>query len=96
MTAAVTGDDAAGATMLDWHPAPRRQYVIVISGQLEIGFGDGTTRRFRPGRRTAGRGYDRARTYDPVCWPRPGDNSDDSVGIAGRFPSIWLWSGLSG
>ena len=36
-------------TFLDWHPAPRRQYVIVISGQLEIGFGDGTTRRFGPG-----------------------------------------------
>ena len=36
-------------TFLDWHPAPRRQYVIVVSGQLEIGFGDGTTRRFGPG-----------------------------------------------
>ncbi len=33
---------------LDWHPAPRRQYVIVVSGQLEIGFGDGTVRRFGP------------------------------------------------
>ena len=38
-----------GGTFLDWHPAPRRQYVIVVSGQLEIGFGDGTTRRFGPG-----------------------------------------------
>src|SRR5579859_915515 len=36
-------------TFLDWHPAPRRQYVILISGQLEIGFGDGTVRRFGPG-----------------------------------------------
>ena len=36
-------------TFLDWHPAPRRQYVIVVSGQLEIGFGDGTVRRFGPG-----------------------------------------------
>lgn len=36
-------------TFLDWHPAPRRQYVILISGQLEIGFGDGTIRRFGPG-----------------------------------------------
>src|SRR5437899_12858234 len=26
---------------LDWHPAPRRQFVIVLSGQLEIGLGDG-------------------------------------------------------
>jgi quercetin dioxygenase-like cupin family protein len=36
-------------TFLDWHPAPRRQYVIVVSGQLEIGLGDGTVRRFGPG-----------------------------------------------
>ena len=34
---------------MDWHPAPRRQYVIIVSGQLEIGLGDGTTRRFGPG-----------------------------------------------
>ena len=34
---------------IDWHPAPRRQYVILLSGQLEIGLGDGTTRRFGPG-----------------------------------------------
>ncbi|MGD0291789.1 MAG: hypothetical protein ABSC63_19380 [Candidatus Binataceae bacterium] len=26
-----------------------RQYVIVVSGQLEIGLGDGTLRRFGPG-----------------------------------------------
>jgi len=33
-------------TFIDWHPAPRRQYVIILSGQLEIGLGDGTVRRF--------------------------------------------------
>jgi quercetin dioxygenase-like cupin family protein len=38
----------AGAFM-DWHPAPRRQYVIVLAGQLEIGFKDGTVRRVNPG-----------------------------------------------
>jgi quercetin dioxygenase-like cupin family protein len=38
-----------GGTFIDWHPAPRRQYVILISGELEIGFGDGTARRFGPG-----------------------------------------------
>jgi len=38
-----------GGTFLDWHPAPRRQYVIVIAGELEIGLGDGTVRRFGPG-----------------------------------------------
>ncbi|MBI3302671.1 MAG: hypothetical protein HYZ72_11455 [Deltaproteobacteria bacterium] len=34
---------------MDWHPAPRRQYVILLSGQLEIGFKDGTLRRLGPG-----------------------------------------------
>ena len=34
---------------LDWHPAPRRQFVIILSGCLEIGFGDGTKRIFGPG-----------------------------------------------
>ena len=34
---------------LDWHPAPRRQFVIIVSGQLQIGLGDGTTHTFGPG-----------------------------------------------
>jgi hypothetical protein len=34
---------------LDWHPAPRRQFVIVVSGQLEIGLSDGTKHVFGPG-----------------------------------------------
>jgi quercetin dioxygenase-like cupin family protein len=34
---------------LDWHPAPRRQFVIILSGQLEIGLGDGTKQVFGPG-----------------------------------------------
>ena len=33
----------------DWHTAPRRQYIFVLSGAMEIGIGDGTTRRFGPG-----------------------------------------------
>ena len=39
---------AAGAFM-DWHPAPRRQYEIVLTGQLELGFKDGTLKRLNPG-----------------------------------------------
>ena len=31
------------------HPAPRRQYVITLAGQVEIEAGDGTVRRFGPG-----------------------------------------------
>jgi quercetin dioxygenase-like cupin family protein len=34
---------------LDWHPAPRRQYVIILSGELEIGLSDGSLHRFGPG-----------------------------------------------
>jgi len=33
----------------DWHTTPRRQYVFILMGQMEIGIGDGTTRRFGPG-----------------------------------------------
>jgi len=33
----------------DWHTAPRRQYNFILAGQMEIGIGDGTTRRFGPG-----------------------------------------------
>jgi hypothetical protein len=33
----------------DWHTAPRRQYIFILEGQMEIGIGDGTKRRFGPG-----------------------------------------------
>ncbi len=33
----------------DWHPAPQRQFVIILSGSLEIGFEDGSKRVFGPG-----------------------------------------------
>ncbi len=34
---------------IDWHGAPRRQYVITLAGEVEIGLGDGTVRRFGAG-----------------------------------------------
>ena len=34
---------------VDWHPAPRRQFVITISGEVEIGLGDGTVHRYGAG-----------------------------------------------
>lgn len=34
---------------MDWHNAPRRQYVIPLSGQVEIGIGDGAVRQLGPG-----------------------------------------------
>src|SRR6185295_9792695 len=33
----------------DWHNAPRRQYIITLSGEAEIGLGDGTIHRLGPG-----------------------------------------------
>jgi len=33
----------------DWHPAPRRQYVITLSGQGEVEFTGGKKVRFGPG-----------------------------------------------
>jgi quercetin dioxygenase-like cupin family protein len=48
-TAHICFREMPAGTFIDWHPAPRKQYVIILSGELEIGFGDGTTRRFGPG-----------------------------------------------
>jgi len=52
----------------DWHPAPRRQLVVLLDGTIEIEVGDGETRRFAGGdvlllEDTAGRGH-RTRTVD--------------------------------
>jgi uncharacterized cupin superfamily protein len=33
----------------DWHPAPRRQFVIHLAGEVEVTVGDGETRRIGPG-----------------------------------------------
>jgi Cupin domain len=40
---------ASPGAVNDWHRAPRRQYVINLSGESEIEIGDGTKRRFGPG-----------------------------------------------
>ncbi|MBI3325347.1 MAG: hypothetical protein HYZ81_01395 [Nitrospinae bacterium] len=48
-TAGIMFREAPAGNFIDWHPAPRRQWVIILSGQLEIGLGDGTLRRFGPG-----------------------------------------------
>jgi quercetin dioxygenase-like cupin family protein len=57
---------------MDWHPAPRRQFVIILSGQLEIGFGDGSKRRFGPGdarlvEDTTGQGHTTRTIGDQPC-----------------------------
>lgn len=35
--------------LVDFHTAPRRQYVITLQGQVEIGLGNGTKRIFNVG-----------------------------------------------
>lgn len=39
----------APGVLQDWHPAPQRQFVIILSGWLRIGFEDGSTKVFGPG-----------------------------------------------
>ena len=34
---------------VDWHNAPRRQFVVNLSGEVEITVSDGESRRFGPG-----------------------------------------------
>ncbi len=34
---------------IDWHTAPRRQFVITLSGESEVVMGDGTVVRLHPG-----------------------------------------------
>ena len=33
----------------DWHPAPRRQFIFCLSGELEVEVSDGEVRRFNSG-----------------------------------------------
>lgn len=45
-----------------WHTAPRRQYIIMLDGAVEVEASDGTVRRFGPGsillvEDTTGRGH---------------------------------------
>ncbi|HLY81649.1 MAG TPA: hypothetical protein VKQ71_01630 [Acidimicrobiales bacterium] len=35
--------------VLDFHTAPRRQFVVTLSGGVEVECGDGSVRRFGPG-----------------------------------------------
>ena len=57
---------------LDWHPAPRRQFVIILSGQLEIGLGDGSKHVFGPGAArlvedTTGKGHTTRVLGNQIC-----------------------------
>ena len=57
---------------IDWHPAPRRQFVIILQGQLEIGLTDGSKHTFGAGdarlvEDTTGQGHQtRVASKEPV------------------------------
>ena len=64
--------EAAAGRFSDWHPAPRRQFVIILSGQLEIGLEDGSKHVFGPGdarlvEDTTGKGHTTATHGDIAC-----------------------------
>lgn len=48
-TTKISFREEAPGRFSDWHSAPRRQYVIILSGELEIGLGDGSKHVFGPG-----------------------------------------------
>ena len=39
----------SGEYFIDWHNAPRRQFVVNLTGEVEIETSDGDKRRFGPG-----------------------------------------------
>ncbi|MGA7265670.1 MAG: cupin domain-containing protein [Stellaceae bacterium] len=48
-TAGMMFVEASGSTLADWHPAPCRQYVIILSGNSEVTASDGERRVFTAG-----------------------------------------------
>ena len=38
-----------GGRFIDWHPAPDKRWLVILSGDVEIGLGDGTTHQFHAG-----------------------------------------------
>ena len=68
----ITFREAPVGNFIDWHPAPRRQFVIILSGQLEIGLGDGSKHIFGPGdarlvEDITGQGHTTAVLGDQIC-----------------------------
>ena len=71
-TTTISFSEAPAGRFSDWHPAPRRQFVIILSGQLEIGLGDGSKHVFGPGdarlvEDTTGQGHTTATHGDQPC-----------------------------
>jgi quercetin dioxygenase-like cupin family protein len=67
-------EETPAGSALDWHVAPRRQYVVTLSGVLEFTTRDGESFTLRPGdvllaEDTAGGGH-RWRLVDDQPWRR--------------------------
>ncbi|MDO9445478.1 MAG: hypothetical protein Q7K37_09190 [Dehalococcoidia bacterium] len=61
-----------GGTALDFHPAPRRQYVLYLTARVRIGCGDGSSVIMEPGdvlqaEDTTGRGHTSTILTEGVC-----------------------------
>lgn len=59
---AVTWVTREEGSFIDFHPAPRRQYVLYLTASVEVGLADGTTVLMEPGdvlqaEDTTGRGH---------------------------------------
>ena len=71
-TTTISFSEAPAGRFSDWHMAPRRQFVVILSGQLEIGLGDGSKHVFGPGdarlvEDTTGQGHTTATHGDQAC-----------------------------
>lgn len=71
-TTKISFSESPAGKFQDWHPAPRRQFVIIVTGQLEIGLGDGSKQVFGPGdarlvEDTTGQGHTTAVYGDQPC-----------------------------
>ncbi|MGD9140074.1 MAG: cupin domain-containing protein [bacterium] len=49
MTQGMTVISSPGGWEGNWHPAPRRQFLIILVGELDVEVSDGEVRRFGPG-----------------------------------------------
>src|SRR4026209_1950402 len=71
-TTQISSRESPVGNFIDGHPAPRRQFVIILSGQLEIGLGDGSKQVFGPGdarlvEGTTGKGHSKRGDGDEAC-----------------------------
>ena len=96
-------------TFSDWHTESQRNYIITLSGEGEIGIGDGTHRRFGAGavmlvEDLTGQGHTTRATSDEpritvaVSLANPGPRNVNRPGVRPRCPRLLggCWSGKRG